>query len=143
MPMPTGMIAKSIKTIGGAYTDYPTVASSEEGHAMKERNDFEQWNDYVNSFERNEAWRMSLEIANMVLEAYFQSRDSFPGTSLMGEDLVDDSKTTDEIVEEVSTMMDIDKEIVAIWMRYHGFHIKTMEDGTVKWAIWRDMKPLL
>lgn len=51
---------------------------------MKERNDFEQWNDYVNSFERNEAWRMSLEIANMVLEAYFQSRDSFPGTSLMG-----------------------------------------------------------
>lgn len=73
---------------------------------MKERNDFEQWNDYVNSFERNEAWRMSLEIANMVLEAYFQSRDSFPGTSLMGEDLVDDSKTTDEIVEEVSTMMD-------------------------------------
>ena len=110
---------------------------------MKERNDFEQWNDYVNSFERNEAWRMSLEIANMVLEAYFQSRDSFPGTSLMGEDLVDDSKTTDEIVEEVSTMMDIDKEIVAIWMRYHGFHIKTMEDGTVKWAIWRDMKPLL
>lgn len=110
---------------------------------MKERNDFEQWNDYVNSFERNEAWRMSLEIANMVLEAYFQSRDSFPGTSLMGEDLVDDSKTTDEIVEEVSTMMDIDKEIVASWMRYHGFHIKTMEDGTVKWAIWRDMKPLL
>lgn len=110
---------------------------------MKERNDFEQWNDYVNSFERNEAWRMSLEIANMVLEAYFQSRDSFPGTSLMGEVLVDDSKTTDEIVEEVSTMMDIDKEIVAIWMRYHGFHIKTMEDGTVKWAIWRDMKPLL
>lgn len=110
---------------------------------MKERNDFEQWNDYVNSFERNEAWRMSLEIANMVLEAYFQSRDSFPGTSLMGEDLVDDSKTTDEIVEEVSTMMDIDKEIVAIWMRYDGFHIKTMEDGTVKWAIWRDMKPLL
>lgn len=101
---------------------------------MKERNDFEQWNDYVNSFERNEAWRMSLEIANMVLEAYFQSRDSFPGTSLMGEDLVDDSKTTDEIVEEVSTMMDIDKEIVAIWMRYHGFHIKTMEDGTVKWC---------
>lgn len=89
---------------------------------MKERNDFEQWNDYVNSFERNETWRMSLEIANMVLEAYFQSRDSFPGTSLMGEDLVDDSKTTDEIVEEVSTMMDIDKEIVAIWMRYHGFH---------------------
>lgn len=76
---------------------------------MKERNDFEQWNDYVNSFERNEAWRMSLEIANMVLEAYFQSRDSFPGTSLMGEDLVDDSKTTDEIVEEVSTMMDIEK----------------------------------
>ena len=83
------------------------------------------------------------EEGNMVLEAYFQSRDSFPGTGLMGEDLVDDSKTTDEIVEEVSTMMDIDKEIVAIWMRYHGFHIKTMEDGTVKWAIWRDMKPLL
>ena len=41
---------------------------------MKERNDFEQWNDYVNSFERNEAWRMSLEIANMVLEAYSQGR---------------------------------------------------------------------
>jgi hypothetical protein len=33
--------------------------------------------------------------------------------------------------------------MLVVWMRTHGFHLTTMADGSVKWAVWRDMQPLM
>ena len=39
--------------------------------------------------------------------------------------------------------METDKNMLVVWMRTHGFHLITMADGSVKWPVWRDMRPLM
>lgn len=78
-----------------------------------------------------------------MLDAYFSSRENLPGKSLTGEDLVPEPKTSTEICDDLEDMYYVSNSIIAKWMQLHGFGYTTVEDGTVKWAIWRNMKPLV
>lgn len=78
-----------------------------------------------------------------MLDAYMQSRDNLPGKTVTGENLVLDPKTTTEIQDDLQDMMFTDAMTVYTYMVKHGFGFTTADDGTVKWAIWRDMKPLM
>lgn len=40
-------------------------------------------------------------------------------------------------------MAEIAADDIILYMTMHGFHLTTLDDGTVKWAIWRDMRPLM
>lgn len=78
-----------------------------------------------------------------VLDAYFSSRENLPGTTLTGEPLKADPMTTAAISNSLREMALIGFPIIADWMLLHNFTFTTMEDGSVAWAIWRDMRPLM
>lgn len=102
-----------------------------------------EWKSWLDDQELDSRARYMADAMNEVLTEYFQSRENLPGQSLTGLPLISDAKTTDEIVDDVYPMMEVDKNMLVVWMRTHGFHLTTMADGSVKWAIWRDMKPLM
>ena len=56
-----------------------------------------------------------------------------------GTELVFDPKSSEEIAEDLQPMYYMDIHIIANYMFMHEFGTTTVEDGTVKWAIWRDM----
>ncbi len=72
-----------------------------------------------------------------VLDAYFLYRENASGNDLFLGKLVEEPKSTEEIMDELTPMMTLTKELVARYMRLHGFGIKTLGDGSVKWDIWR------
>ena len=58
---------------------------------------------------------------------------------MTGSELVFDPKSSVEIADELGTMYNMDISVIAQYMLLHEFGTTTVEDGTVKWAIWRDM----
>ena len=76
----------------------------------------------------------------MVLDAYFCSRHNLPGKSELGEELAEDNKSTQEIVDELSAMIPLEPGVVASYMIKHSYGFTTLADGNVKWAIWRDLR---
>lgn len=72
-----------------------------------------------------------------VLDAYFTFRRNLPAAEQGFGKPVEEHKTTDEIIDDLQPMMYMSKNVVAEWLRCHDFHITTIADGTVKWAIWR------
>lgn len=82
------------------------------------------------------------EVTADVLDAYFASRSPLPGNSQLGDALVGEFKSTVEIADELSQIIHIPIVDIVIYMKTHGYILKTAEDGTVKWEIWRDMKSL-
>ena len=74
-----------------------------------------------------------------LLDEYMKTRDNLPGKGVTGSELVFDPKSSDEIAEDLRPMYYMDINIIANYMFLHEFGTTTAEDGTVKWAIWRDM----
>lgn len=98
-----------------------------------------RWDAWANDPERSDTQRVLIH----TLDAYFQSRENLPGKSYSGEQLVEDNKTSQEIADDLQGMIGVPPTEVAIYMEYHNFQMTTLEDGTVAWAIWRDMRPLM
>ena len=92
----------------------------------------------------HDAWRTESELHQCaMLDAYFCTRENLPGKSKTGEKLVPEPKTSTEIIYELKEMYDVQTAVLAKWMELHGFGLTTDGDGSVKWAIWRDMRPLM
>lgn len=93
---------------------------------MKER--INKWLESLNERERSQV---------EVLDAYFTFRRNMPEKDNELGKAVEDHKSTDEIIDDLASMMLVEQGVVVSWMRNHDYHITTIGDGTVKWAIWR------
>ena len=94
---------------------------------------YSDWYDSLNDLQK---------IQIKVLDAYFSSRYNLPGTSIIGEVYIEDHKTTIEIIEELQDMINLSCDVVHCYLYYKEFDYITIDDGTIKWAIWRDINPL-
>ena len=92
---------------------------------MKER--INKWLESLNEEERDQT---------EVLDAYFTFRTNLPAEDEALGKAFEDHKTTDDIVDELTPMMTVSKTVVVGYLRAHDYHMTTIADGTVKWAIW-------
>lgn len=72
-----------------------------------------------------------------VLDAYFTFRTNLPREDPAMGRPIEEPKTTDEIIDDLSQMMPMSQKVVVGYMRSHDYGMKTVGDGSVKWAIWR------
>ena len=93
--------------------------------------------------ERISKWLESLDEEEKfqaeVLEGYFTFRRNLPEEDPGFGKPVEEFKTTDEIIDDLMPMMYVSKGVVTGWLRCHDYHVTTIADGTLKWAIWRFM----
>ena len=93
--------------------------------------------------ERVQKWLESLdkEEKNQVelLDAYFTFRTNMPGEDPGFGKAVEEPKTTEEIMDDLTPMMTMSKDVVVGYLRSHDYGFTTLPDGTVRWAIWRYM----
>lgn len=94
----------------------------------------QEWKDKMDEHERNQV---------SVLDAYFTNRRNLPGKNILDDDLIEDPKSTEEIIDELSEMMPLSIRLVADYMMKHEYGFTTSADGIIKWAIWRDMSGLM
>lgn len=91
----------------------------------------------------NNDWRQDLDAEDLgkieILDAYMQTRSQLPGKGAAGNALVEEDKSTQDIVDDLRDMTVLDFQTVENYMRQEGFGLTTQEDGTVKWAVWRDV----
>ena len=85
--------------------------------------------------ERVKKWLESLD----ELDAYFTFRTNMPGEDPGFGKASEEPKTTEEIMDDLTPMMNISKDVVAGYMRSHDYGFTTLSDGSVRWAIWRYM----
>lgn len=85
------------------------------------------WLDDLNEDERNQA---------ELLEQYFMFKSNVPGKH-EGVPMIADPKTTADIQDDLSDMMQVSASIIFTFMRKSGYGFTTLKDGSVKWAIWR------
>jgi len=95
---------------------------------MKER--IAKWLDSLDEEEKCQA---------ELLDSYFYFRRNLPDEDPGLGKAVEDYKTTDEIIDDLTPMMFVSKNVVTGWMRAHDYHFTTAADGTPRWAIWRFM----
>lgn len=81
-----------------------------------------------NNQDRNE------QFAQQLLDSYFLFRRPLPE-----EGYIQENKTTIQITDDLSTMMAISAEAVVGYMLDHDYSPTTEQDGTVSWAIWRQV----
>lgn len=94
-------------------------------------NRYEQWLAELTEDERDQV---------TVLNAYFDTRSNTPGESeIKGKHLAPEYKTTQDIIDELMPMMAVSPGIVSKYLLLQGYTMATYDDGTVKWAIWRDI----
>lgn len=67
-----------------------------------------------------------------LLDSYFMFRRNLPEQGFIQE-----NKTTATIAYELSDMYNITSETVVEYMLEHGYSTMSEQDGTVRWAIWR------
>ncbi len=80
----------------------------------------------------------SVHVAAFLLGEYMKTRENTPdGTDSV---LAFEPKSTEGIQSDLQPMGDVDKDFIATYMILHGFRTVTLEDGTVQWAVWRDME---
>lgn len=72
--------------------------------------------------------------AQQLLDSYFTFRDNLPH-----EGYIQENKTTLDIIDELQPMMQIEMETVVAWMLEHDYSCTNEQDGTVTWAIWRQV----
>ncbi len=97
--------------------------------------DLKQFLDWLKENDRTEEEKMQCKL----LDEYMKTRDNLPGKGVTGAPLVPDPKTSEEIAGDLQPMYSMDISVIAKYMFLHEFTTTTVEDGTVKWAIWRDM----
>ena len=99
--------------------------------------DEEAYNAWLNNPERDKNETESIKEQCTMLDGYMFSREN-----LLSDNLVPDPKSSEEIQSELASMYPVDAEVIAKYMLLHEFTTVTVEDGSIKWAIWRDMKPI-
>ena len=97
--------------------------------------DLKQFLDWLRENDRSEEEKMQCKL----LDEYMKTRDNLPGKGVTGSELVFDPKSSVEIADELRPMYYMNIGVIAQYMFLHEFGTTTVEDGTVKWAIWRDM----
>ena len=75
-----------------------------------------------------------------LLDAYFTFRANLPNEDPGMGTPISEPKTTEEIIDDLTPMMYVGKNVVAGWMAAHDYHITTVADGSPRWAIWRFME---
>lgn len=83
------------------------------------------------------------DFKQLLLSNYFQFRNNLPCKLDSGAKMIEENKTTEEIQSELEPMCHLEKDDIISYMTSHDYGIKTMPDGSVKWAIWRDASTLL
>lgn len=74
------------------------------------------------------------EFARQLLNSYFMFRDNLPR-----EGYVQENKTTLQIMDELSPMMLLSTDDVVQYMLDNDYQMTTEQDGTVSWAVWRQV----
>ncbi|MBQ7513362.1 MAG: hypothetical protein IJS95_03105 [Prevotella sp.] len=74
------------------------------------------------------------EFAKQLLDSYFMFRENLPK-----EGYIQENKTTLQIMDELTPMMMLPTESVVGYMLEHEYSTTTEDDGTVVWAIWRQV----
>ena len=72
--------------------------------------------------------------AQQLLDSYFLFRRPLPEDGFIQE-----NKTTLQIMDELLPMMAVSTETVVGYMTDHDYSTTTEQDGTVSWAIWRQV----
>ena len=73
--------------------------------------------------------------AQQLLDSYFLFRRPLPEDGFIQE-----NKTTLQIMDELLPMMAVSTETVVGYMTGHDYGTTTEQDGTVSWAIWRQVE---
>ena len=82
-----------------------------------------------------------LEGFNLVLlDNYFASRSPEPKMGITGDSYTPEYKTTEDIYEDLALINPVSTRMIVIYLRNHGYRLKTVADGTLRWEIWRDMR---
>ena len=76
----------------------------------------------------------------VIVEAYFATRSPLPGKSAAGNEYVAEHKSTQDISDDLSSMMPVSCRIISKYLILKGYTPMTDTDGTLKWGIWRDMQ---
>lgn len=74
------------------------------------------------------------QFAQQLLDSYFLFRRPLPKDGFIQE-----NKTTLQIMDELLPMMAVSTETVVGYMTDHDYSTTTEQDGTVSWAIWRQV----
>ena len=74
------------------------------------------------------------EFARQLLNSYFMFRENLPK-----EGYIQENKTTLQIMDELTPMMMLSTDDVVQYMLEHDYSTTTEQDGTVVWAIWRQV----
>ena len=94
-----------------------------------------------------EEWLESLDETKRaqaeMLDAYFLFRRNMPEDDPGFGKAVEDPKSTQDIIDELQPMMELTEKIVVEYMRVHGYGFTTLQDGTVKWAVWKFVKVIV
>lgn len=82
-----------------------------------------------------------LEGFNLVLlDNYFASRSPEPKMGITGDSYTPEYKTTEDIYEDLEPINPVSTRLIVLYLRNHGYRLKTVADGTLRWEIWRDMR---
>ena len=74
------------------------------------------------------------EFAKQLLDSYFMFRENLPK-----EGYIQENKTTLQIMDDLTPMMLLPTDDVVGYMLEHDYSTTTEQDGTVVWAIWRQV----
>lgn len=74
------------------------------------------------------------EFSKQLLDSYFMFRENLPK-----EGYIQENKTTLQIMDELTPMMMLSTDDVVQYMMEHDYSTTTEQDGTVVWAIWRQV----
>ena len=89
----------------------------------------------------NEQRQDPLEGFNLVLlDNYFASRSPEPKKGITGDSYTPEYKTTEDIYEDLALINPVPTHMIVIYLRNHGYRLKTVADGTLRREIWRDMR---
>lgn len=88
----------------------------------------------MNHKETESAEERKEQFAQQLLDSYFMFRENLPK-----EGYIQENKTTLQIMDELTPMMMLPTEDVVGYMLEHDYSTTTEQDGTVVWAIWRQV----
>lgn len=81
-----------------------------------------------------EAGSKEAAFVNQLLNSYFLFRRPLPDDGFIQE-----NKTTQQIQDELEPMFSVTSGEIVGWMLEHEYSCTTEQDGTVIWAIWRQV----
>jgi len=74
------------------------------------------------------------QFAQQLLDSYFLSRSPLPQSGYIQE-----NKTSLQIMDELMPMLTLSTETIVAYMTDHDYSTTTEQDGSVVWAIWRQV----